>query len=305
MEANLLEALVRGHLDACQDGVTMRGLLEEITSNEGYRTLCMVQEVSKAELRDEIKRQLRGGEPAPAVVAIVEAAAAAAATMAEPKAEFEVAAAAAEAEPAAAVSNEPIEIVARALLEASEPLAARDVARLCGWKGRKSVNKHLYALQRAGRAQKSVDMPPRWTAGSAAATASGGASSAAAAVASSSSAVPAAAAGPPPAKRQRTSSGGGGGGAAAAAGDVAVGSWSAPSGDVKDGSSYLLLHRGKEDKRITVTKFGGAPRVDIRGWYDADGVKKPGRKGIMLTAAHWEMLLAAAPEINARLAALL
>ena len=51
--------------------------------------------------------------------------------------------------------------------------------------------------------------------------------------------------------------------------------------------------------------FGGAPRVDLRGWYDAgDGAMKPGRKGIMLSKQHWTMLMAAAPEITRRFDAL-
>ena len=45
------------------------------------------------------------------------------------------------------------------------------------------------------------------------------------------------------------------------------------------------------ERRITVSKYGGKLRVDVREWYEKDpGEWKPGRKGCSLLPAEWEVL---------------
>ena len=43
-------------------------------------------------------------------------------------------------------------------------------------------------------------------------------------------------------------------------------------------------------KRITVQKFKGQLKVDIREYYDDNGVMKPGKKGISLNLDNWNKL---------------
>jgi hypothetical protein len=273
-----------------EEGMTMGSVIAAVSSNAAFQTLCASDAITKSAIREEIRRQLttESTESTSAPKresAFVAAGAAAEADSSAADAPYVPNTHDTDAE-AAAAADDPLEIVARAL--GTEPLAARAIAKLCGWKGRKSVNKHLYALQRASRALKVDGSPPLWAAaGSSKSSSSGGGGAATAAAGGAE----------PLAKRPRT----GEVGSAA----TAVGAWAGASASADDTGSYYLLHRGKEEKRITVTMFGGAPRVDLRGWYDAgDGAMKPGRKGIMLSKQHWTMLMAAAPEITRRLDAL-
>ena len=271
-------------------GMTMGTVIAAISANVAFQTLCASGAISKSAIRKEIRLQLKAEgddnaapKPEPAFVG---AGAAAEVDSCAADAPY-VPAAREDDDGAATAADNPLEIVARAL--GTEPLAAREVAKLCGWKGRKSVNKHLYALQRASRAVRVDGSPPLWTAAGSSSGGGGGSSAAGAASAGRAE---------PLAKRQCT-------GEAAGSAALAVGTWSGASASADGGGSYYLLHRGKEEKRITVTMFGGAPRVDLRGWYDAgDGAMKPGRKGIMLSKQHWTMLMAAAPEITRRFDAL-
>ena len=43
-------------------------------------------------------------------------------------------------------------------------------------------------------------------------------------------------------------------------------------------------------RRITVHKFKGQIKVDIREFYDDNGVMKPGKKGISLSLENWKKL---------------
>ena len=43
-------------------------------------------------------------------------------------------------------------------------------------------------------------------------------------------------------------------------------------------------------KRITVHKFKGQIKVDIREFYDSNGEMRPGKKGISLSLDNWEKL---------------
>ena len=43
-------------------------------------------------------------------------------------------------------------------------------------------------------------------------------------------------------------------------------------------------------KRVTVHKFKGQLKVDIREYYDDNGVMKPGKKGISLNLDNWNKL---------------
>ncbi|KAG5366060.1 RNA polymerase II transcriptional coactivator SUB1 [Yarrowia sp. B02] len=46
-----------------------------------------------------------------------------------------------------------------------------------------------------------------------------------------------------------------------------------------------------KDKRVTVREFKGRTLIDIRAFYEKDGQKLPGSKGISLTEEQWEELV--------------
>lgn len=47
----------------------------------------------------------------------------------------------------------------------------------------------------------------------------------------------------------------------------------------------------QNNRRVTVREFRGRTLVDIREFYEQDGKKLPGKKGIALTKPQWETLL--------------
>jgi hypothetical protein len=51
-------------------------------------------------------------------------------------------------------------------------------------------------------------------------------------------------------------------------------------------------------RRVTVRYFHNSVLVDIREFYDQDGVSKPGRKGISLSKAQWIALQELAFDIS-------
>ena len=53
-----------------------------------------------------------------------------------------------------------------------------------------------------------------------------------------------------------------------------------------------------DKKRVTIRKFKGMTLVDIREFYDAEGVKKPGKKGIALTSDQWRVVCRYQSEID-------
>jgi len=57
-------------------------------------------------------------------------------------------------------------------------------------------------------------------------------------------------------------------------------------------------------KRLTVGKYKGNVNVSLREFYEKDGEMLPGKKGISLTAEQWAAVVAAAPAVEAALAAL-
>ncbi|KAJ2913145.1 hypothetical protein MD484_g7272, partial [Candolleomyces efflorescens] len=62
-----------------------------------------------------------------------------------------------------------------------------------------------------------------------------------------------------------------------------------------EGDKYVDL--GKK-KHATVRAFKGVKLVDIREFYDAGGVSRPGKKGISLTLDQWNTLRAASDTID-------
>ena len=56
---------------------------------------------------------------------------------------------------------------------------------------------------------------------------------------------------------------------------------------VNDKDVIFLLD---DRKRVTVHKFKGQLKVDIREFYDDKGEMKPGKKGISLSLEHWKKL---------------
>lgn len=54
----------------------------------------------------------------------------------------------------------------------------------------------------------------------------------------------------------------------------------------EDEIAFLL----DDKKRLTIRKFKGKLLIDIREFYEADGEKKPGKKGIALSLQNWQKL---------------
>lgn len=63
----------------------------------------------------------------------------------------------------------------------------------------------------------------------------------------------------------------------------------------EDGASVFDL--GK-NRRVTVRSFKGKVLVDIREFYQKDGVMAPGKKGISLSTEQWKLMLESADAIS-------
>lgn len=61
--------------------------------------------------------------------------------------------------------------------------------------------------------------------------------------------------------------------------------------------SFLPLQLSPK-RRVTVRSFRSGVLVDIREFYDQDGVSKPGRKGISLSKVQWVALQELATDIS-------
>ena len=71
--------------------------------------------------------------------------------------------------------------------------------------------------------------------------------------------------------------------------------------DSEDGAGKFMELQGG-NKRVTVKKYGKRILVDIREWYiDKAGVRKPGRKGISLTADTFKEIAESIPDILAQI----
>jgi len=51
-------------------------------------------------------------------------------------------------------------------------------------------------------------------------------------------------------------------------------------------------------RRVTVNSFKGAVMVNIREYYEADGKKMPGKKGISMPMDQWAALMEVLPQIE-------
>ncbi|KAI2640270.1 ssDNA-binding transcriptional regulator [Xylaria nigripes] len=65
-----------------------------------------------------------------------------------------------------------------------------------------------------------------------------------------------------------------------------------------EGNSFWAL---SGNRRVVVQNFKGKTYVNIREYYEADGVLKPGKKGIMLPLEQYNALLTALPAVNSDL----
>eukprot|EP01080_Neovahlkampfia_damariscottae_P006226 gene6226-10232_t len=63
----------------------------------------------------------------------------------------------------------------------------------------------------------------------------------------------------------------------------------------EQGEPYFELPR---NRRITISQFRGKWNVQIREYYDANGVMKPGKKGIALSMDEWNELKEVIPEVD-------
>ena len=74
-------------------------------------------------------------------------------------------------------------------------------------------------------------------------------------------------------------------------------------------SLYLLLcltaalcHPFFDRRKVTISSFKGKVFVDIREWYEKEGVLAPGQKGLSLAPEQWAKLREALPALAAALA---
>lgn len=69
--------------------------------------------------------------------------------------------------------------------------------------------------------------------------------------------------------------------------------------EVKEvGYTFPIQEGGRNERRVTVSKFHGKVRVDIREYYLDGDEWKPGKKGISLDAKQWENLAGFVELIN-------
>ncbi|PNW80646.1 hypothetical protein CHLRE_07g325722v5 [Chlamydomonas reinhardtii] len=73
------------------------------------------------------------------------------------------------------------------------------------------------------------------------------------------------------------------------------------AGTVASGEPTEVVELGS-NKRLSISHFGGRTSVDLREFYDKDGQKLPGKKGIALAPADWATMCAALPAISSALA---
>ncbi|EEY53406.1 uncharacterized protein PITG_07058 [Phytophthora infestans T30-4] len=65
-----------------------------------------------------------------------------------------------------------------------------------------------------------------------------------------------------------------------------------------DGNVRAIALPLSSKRRVTVRYFNNAVLIDLRGFYDQDGVSKPGKKGISLSKDQWDALREVAGEIT-------
>ncbi|KAG2440901.1 hypothetical protein HXX76_003754 [Chlamydomonas incerta] len=93
-----------------------------------------------------------------------------------------------------------------------------------------------------------------------------------------------------------------GGAAAAGAGpSKAAAPAPAPAAAPASGEPTEVVELGS-NKRLSISHFGGRTSVDLREFYDKDGQKLPGKKGIALSPTDWHTLCAALPAVSGALA---
>lgn len=68
---------------------------------------------------------------------------------------------------------------------------------------------------------------------------------------------------------------------------------------MSDDADYA--HELGKNKWVSIRKFKGQQLVDIREFYESDGKRMPGRKGISLTLPQWKELMTCVGEIQGAL----
>ena len=63
-----------------------------------------------------------------------------------------------------------------------------------------------------------------------------------------------------------------------------------------------LCHPFFDRRKVTISSFKGKVFVDIREWYEKEGVLAPGQKGLSLAPEQWAKLREALPALAAALA---
>ena len=74
----------------------------------------------------------------------------------------------------------------------------------------------------------------------------------------------------------------------------------APSKD-DNGDTFFSLNPAST-RRLTVNEFKGMTMISIREFYEKDGKKMPGKKGISLTVEQWAVLVECLPGVERELA---
>mmetsp|Transcript_31303 Transcript_31303/g.78743 ORF Transcript_31303/g.78743 Transcript_31303/m.78743 type:complete len:118 (+) Transcript_31303:52-405(+) len=62
---------------------------------------------------------------------------------------------------------------------------------------------------------------------------------------------------------------------------------------------HMVISQGRNQKRITVSKFKGMVLVGIREYYEKDGKWLPGKSGISLTLEQWDAVMGVSESVTA------
>uniref|UniRef100_A0A6U4PS68 Transcriptional coactivator p15 (PC4) C-terminal domain-containing protein n=1 Tax=Hemiselmis andersenii TaxID=464988 RepID=A0A6U4PS68_HEMAN len=62
---------------------------------------------------------------------------------------------------------------------------------------------------------------------------------------------------------------------------------------------HMVISQGRNQKRVTVSKFKGIVLVGLREYYEKDNKWLPGKSGISLTLEQWEAVVGVSESVTA------